>query len=367
MDFLKVLIKAKQPIKRKIILLAILSSLIPLIIIGTFSFIYLSHMIEKKISTTTTNLISVIDWNINTFVVDVESISKIILASNDVQKFLVEPANENQDNQFYFVKSATRNLLNNITNNKEYVNGIYLGNNVREFFTINRGESNYKDQIYPELVQSDIYQDIIKNDGRGILLKSESFNLVKGTNFVSYGKLIKNINTFDQIGALMISFDESVFDKMFKNLEGTGDILIVGNDKRVYYNKNKRMFTSSQIASLINGIDSKKGIHYEKINGKKYVVNYSTNKKTNWKIVSILPYHLLIQEAVNLRTVTISLMILAFFLALISAFFITKRMTGQLSVLVDIANKMEQREVVINDITFNTEDEIGRIGKRCNC
>src|SRR4051794_3968258 len=75
-------------IRSKIIILCIISSLVPLVLIASFTFIYLSKVIEHKFSDTTTNLLSSINWNIQTFVNDVEGISKLMLSSRDVQSFL---------------------------------------------------------------------------------------------------------------------------------------------------------------------------------------------------------------------------------------------------------------------------------------
>jgi two-component system sensor histidine kinase YesM len=62
-----------SPIKRKIILLALFSALIPLLVIGPFTFIYFNKVIENKVSTTINNFLNIVDWNINAFVSNVEN------------------------------------------------------------------------------------------------------------------------------------------------------------------------------------------------------------------------------------------------------------------------------------------------------
>jgi two-component system sensor histidine kinase YesM len=75
-------------VKRKIILLALFSTIIPLFIIGPFTFLYLNKVIENKVSTSTTNFLSAVDWNINTFDTDIENISNTIFSSDDIQEYL---------------------------------------------------------------------------------------------------------------------------------------------------------------------------------------------------------------------------------------------------------------------------------------
>lgn len=67
------------------------------------------------------------------------------------------------------------------------------------------------------------------------------------------------------------------------------------------------------------------------MNGTQYFFNYHTNKKTNWDVVSIIPYENIVREVNQLRLVTISLLVMALMFSLIIALFITRRITNQLS------------------------------------
>lgn len=357
MKFLKLLNKSNS-INKKILLLATLSSLIPLVIISIFSFFYFSSMAEKKVATTTSNFLNIADWNIDTFIVDIESIGSIILGSNDAQNFLKQKADES-----YYLRTATKDLLINITNNKHYINGIYLGNGNVEYFIKNSGESKYTDNFYNQIRGAKTFEKIIKDQGKASLYKAEDINLVKDNNAVSYGKAIYDINTFKEIGILLISFDNKVFEEMFGNIQTEGNIIIAGRDGSIYFNQDVGMFSDFQISSILSNLDSE-GLSNKKINNNDYVINYKTNSKTGWKVISVIPYKSLISDAINVRNITFILIICSFVLALISAFFITNRITNQLTVLTTVTKKMEKGEGKLEHISFDIEDEIGRIGNR---
>ncbi|MBS4206583.1 histidine kinase [Bacillus sp. FJAT-50079] len=357
MKFLKFYYKSKS-INVKIFLLATLSSLIPLSILTIFSFFYFSHVAEKQVSTTTTNFLEIADWNTNTFIVDIESIGNMLLGAGYVQDFLKQKTQES-----YNLQIATRDLLINVINNKEYINGIYLGNENIEYIIKNNGHIKYTDEIYGELKNTHTFQKIRWNKGRGSLYIEDDINLIRDMNSISYGKTINDINTFRSIGILLISFDDRVFKKMFGDIITDGNIVVAGQDMQVYYNKDSGMFTKGQLDNILSGLN-KEGLIKKEIDGKQYIINYKTNSKTNWKIVSIMPYKSLISSTINHRNITIILIAFSFILALISSSFITNRITHQLNILKRVTKKMESGNGKIDRLSFDIEDEIGRIGNK---
>ncbi|RBW70785.1 sensor histidine kinase [Bacillus taeanensis] len=348
----------KLSIKQKIILLAILSTLIPLLIVGTFSFLYLNNVIENKISDTTSNLLSVIDWNIDTFVVDIESSSSIIFASNDTQEYLKQ---KEFTLESYKAQTAARDLLINITNNKPYINAVYIGNEHNEYLQLSQGQSNYFGNIYNEIEDTTWYEFLKETKGNGVWFKSSDVNFIESSNLLMYGKVIRDLETLEDIGVLIISVDKAVFKNMFKNIKKQEEILILDQGNIVYSNGQEEA-KYKDIINKLKGRENKETKIVE-INSEKYIVNYDINQETNWKIVSIIPYETIIKEVNYARIITVLLLGISFLLATFSAFLISKKITKQLSLLRAVTEKMKQRERISN-IHFDIEDEIGKIGNR---
>lgn len=349
----------ESPIKRKIILLALFSALIPLLVIGPLTFIYFSKVIENKVSTTIDNFLTIVDWNINAFASNVENLSNDIFLSNEIQSYLTY---KKTDAKLYRLETSSLENLNNITVvNNPYINAIYVGNENHGFLKVNRGERNLKYDIYQAVKKSNIYPRLLHSQWQGEWLNDSTLELVKDSNqSLLYGRNIRDLGTKEQIGTVLIDLDRSYFENMFKNSNPPGDILIVDGDKILFSSSNR--FSSSQVAKIIQGREES-GTSKKVINGTRYFFNYHTNKKTNWDVVSMIPYETIVREVNQLRLITISLLVIALIISLIFALFITRRITNQLSLLRMVTEKMEKREEIVG-IHFNNEDEIGEIGKQ---
>ncbi|WP_100406165.1 sensor histidine kinase [Bacillus solitudinis] len=354
------MLKMKQrnlTIKQKIIMLAILSTLIPLLIVGTFGFLYLNKVMENKISDTTSNFLSVIDWNIDTFVADIESSANIIVSSNEIQGFL---NHTELTLESYQMQTATRDLLINVTNNKPYINAAYVGNEQNEYLQLSQGQSNYFGTVYDQINRTDWYNMLEQQDGNGVWFKGIEADFIESSNLLMYGNFIRDLETVEKIGVLIISVDKSVFDNMFENINNEEEILILDQETIIYSNENENQ---DKYKSIIETLQNPKEAQIIEVENKKYILNYTTNAITNWKIVSVMPYEYVVKEFNYIRALTVLLLVLSFLLATISAFLISKKITKQLSLLRNVIEDMEKREVVSN-IAFDSNDEIGKVGNR---
>ncbi|MEH7086046.1 histidine kinase [Neobacillus drentensis] len=349
-----------SPIKRKIILLALFSALIPLLVIGPFTFIYFNKVIENKVSTTIDNFLTIVDWNIDAFGSSVENLTNDIFLSNEIHAYLTY---KKTDAKLYRLETASLENLNNVTVvNNPYINAIYVGNENHGFLKVNRGEQNLKNDIYQTIKKSNIYPRLLHSEWQGEWLTGSNLKLVTdGSQSLLYGRNIRDLGTKAQMGLVLIELDPAYFENMFKNSNPPGDILVLDEDK-ILFSSSNNSFSSSQVSKIIQGRE-KSGTIKKVMNGTQYFFNYHTNKKTNWDIVSIIPYENIVREVNQLRLVTISLLVMALMFSLIIALFITKRITNQLSMLRLVTEKMEKRETVVG-IHFNNEDELGEIGNQ---
>ncbi|WP_405116129.1 sensor histidine kinase [Paenibacillus sp. FSL K6-1217] len=352
-------------IRSKIIILSIACSLLPLVLIASLTFVYVSKVIENKISDTTSNLLGSINWNIQTFVNDVEAISKLMLSSRDVQSFLAYTKNDFKE--IYDLQNATRSLIVNITNNKSYIRYVYVGSGQRELITTNQWDRLTYDNIYQAVSRTKWYQQVGDMGGRGLWLNSDEVRLVKDSpNLLLYGKQLNNLETLEPIGMLIISIDRRVFDEMFQNISNAenGNLMILEQNKVIYYNS--RTADLKQLPpkemNLLYGLPDR-GTRIETMGGERYVITFDTNPVTQWKVVSMIPYSNINSEIVWIRNVTLTLTMVAFLLAAYGSYLISKRITKQLTLLSSVARKAAKREMV-EGILFQEEDEIGKIGNQ---
>jgi two-component system, sensor histidine kinase YesM len=356
----KLLSTTDSPIKQKIILLALFSTLIPLLVIGPFTFILFNKAIENKVSTTITNLLTIADWNINTLITDIEDISNGIFLSNDIRGYL---SNNKVGPSLFRSETASRNTLNNITVvNKPFINSIYIGNENHGLLKINRGESLVKGNEYHLIKDSSFYHQLMNSSWKGQWFNGQKMRLVTADEQpLIFGRMIRNLDTMDSIGVLLISIDPQIFESMFNDVKTKGNILVLDGN-HILYSRNDSQITPLQVTNIIEGSENQ-GTVIKDINGTKNILNYHTNEKTGWKVVSIIPYASAVREVNQIRSITITLLVIGLIISIIFAFTLSKKITKQLGLLRLVTEKMEKRDI-ISGIEFNKEDEIGKIGNR---
>lgn len=342
-------------IKRKIILLAMLSTLIPLLIVGSYSYFYMNKVIENKISETTSNLLSLIDWNIDTIVNDIQSSGEILYASNDTQEYLKQ---KELTKEAYETQGETRDLLITLSSNNPYIHAVYLGNENNEYLQLSQGQSVYYGNIYEHIRETEWFNEIMKKDLFGTWLHNE-VNFIESSNLLTYGRPIKDLQTLDVIGIMIFSIDKAIFKDMFKDIRQDGEFFIVDKGNMIYSNteddeKNLKMV---ELIKRSEANDSE----MITMNNEKYIVNVAVNKGTNWKIVSVIPYKSIVKEFNFIRQVSVILLIVSLIIATFSALLISNKITKQLTLLRAVIKKMKKREVLEN-ISFDHEDEVGKIG-----
>ncbi len=349
-----------SPIKWKIIALALFSTLIPLLVIGPFTFFYLSKALENKVSATIKNSLDISDWNIDTFINDIEDISNFIFLSTDTEDYLTH---RKKDPMLYRLETRARKNLNSFTIvNRPHINAIYAGNENNGLLKLNRGESNLEGKGYSMIKDAGFYPELMASPWKGEWYTGSGASLVKGTSKpLLYGRILRNLGTKEQIGVLLIEVDPSIFEDMFNDVKTKGNIMVMDGDQ-VLYSRNDQIVSAGQVSEIIGSPDEE-GTVIREIEGTRYVINYHTNQNTSWNIVSIIPYKSLLGEVNQVRWAAITLLLLALIVSLLVAVVISKRITKQLSLLRRVTEKMEQQEAVTG-IHFNERDEIGKIGGR---
>ncbi|WP_160848637.1 sensor histidine kinase [Pontibacillus yanchengensis] len=346
-------------IKWKIVMLALFSTLIPLLIIGPFMFMYINKLVEDRISSAAENYLSLADNNIDRFVNDIENISNIIFLSNEIQGYL----NYDQTSpRLYQLETASRDLLNNITVvSNPFINAIYIGNDQHEFLKVNRGQAQFTDDIYERIQSSSWYPMLENSEWGGTWFEAKDLHLTDDSNTLMYGRVIRDLSSSSTIGYTVISVDKNVFKDMLKGVDSSGTMLIHNGKDPIYYNGGDQIQVEEIERVLGNFQDGNTITHT--FDHKKYILTKHENETTNWQMISVIPYQQIIQEFSVIRIVVLAILTLSFILALVVALLISKKITGHIRLLGNVAHKMERREKV-EDVGFDQQDEIGEVGAR---
>ncbi|WP_163537011.1 sensor histidine kinase [Gracilibacillus sp. YIM 98692] len=356
-------VKKRLTIKTQIVLLALFSTLVPLVVIGTFTFYYQNKIIENKVSNTADNFLKMVDRNVASLIKDVENMSNIIFLSNEIQNYL---SHQQTSPRLYQLENSSRKLLNNITVvNKPYINGIYIGNEDNEFLKVNSGYAIHKDNNHEIIQKATWYTKLKKSEWGGVWFDANQTKLIENysnkTDTLMFGRVIRDLSSSEELGLSLISLDKSFFDNMLSSIDLDGTIVIYNGNTPIYFSDKNKI--KQENLSEIFEYSQEKTTQIKSVNGTKYFINSYNNDEIQWTMVSLIPYNSFIKEFIQIRLITIALLFLSFLLVVIFAFLISRKITKHLSLLRKVSKNME-KDTLITPLDFDTNDEIGEIGNR---
>lgn len=126
-------------------------------------------------------------------------------------------------------------------------------------------------------------------------------------------------------GNLVILIDEQQIHKLLKNIEivNNGTLYVVDGQNRLITstlpNQNLNDFFSVPDIPFLDLLNGKSGLIYNRIDGKDVVVSYTMSNVNNWKYISIVPTHIFMDKAENIRNFTVMVIITSLLVGILLA------------------------------------------------
>lgn len=131
--------------------------------------------------------------------------------------------------------------------------------------------------------------------------------------YISLARTMKDYNTQDILGTIMVNFSEDNFKK-FLGSDFNGIVTLLNEDKQTIFSSNsgeaENQSFSEQVYSKIP--DRGKGYFSTEIEDKKYLLNYYSIEKIGWSLVAAMPYKEVMEEITSLKTKTFTINIFIF-------------------------------------------------------
>lgn len=188
--------------------------------------------------------------------------------------------------------------------------------------------------------------------------KTQIFSVIQG--------LRSKNNSSKVLGVIKVDANyagiKTICDKV--QLETDSALFIIDNDKNIIYQSSK--FTGGELGNdIYNAALATNGSSITTINGKRYVMNASTLKTTNWKVVEVNSYAQLNQYFLQTRDVAF---IMALLCAVVAVFVLILFANSFINPILHIVKRMEQ--VQNGDLTVQApvknHDEIGYLTESFN-
>ncbi|UQZ85124.1 Sensor histidine kinase YpdA [Paenibacillus konkukensis] len=355
-------------LQNKLIIFFLPLAIIPLSILGTFSYYKSSQVVQTQVCQTILESLSQVNYSLNYFVKDIEQLTMYIYSNREIQDVLSKSsdrplAEKHQD------EKRIQDLLETFLGFKSWNIAIYLlGENGDRYFTGNLLPSQYDDYN----VNWGLFRKMSLAGGNVVwdthysMKKTEDFGIV-----LSSGRLLKKIETSQPLGYMIVDIMENALaDKYNKaHLQPGGQMLLLDRGGYVISSTPSKHIVGTKLNEpyLDQVLAGSKGFfELQGVSGAPpAMVVYDTSEMTGFKLVSVVPIEMLTKESSSIRNLTLYVIIcfgiVTFWLAYVLSVTITKplRKLKSLMYLVENGNM---------DVAFPSKyrDEVGQLGLSFN-
>ncbi len=263
-----------------------------LIVFALFIFLFISLQytqttVYNNSISYNTQIINMINYDIDSYIEYMENISKLVSKNKDVQQYLfskdstageIEAAREGVLNQFNTVKES-RSDISNI---------VVMAQNGRAI--VNDGQDLINE--YVDINNTDLYINTMRNSDNTFLSSSHVQNLIKNNYrwVVTLSRCINNPQTNEKTGLFFIDLNYDIIsDLCEKNGMGKrGYVYIIDSKGSIVYHPKQQLLYSGLIEERIDEVlNSKKDYFVTKEGDDSRLYTISKSARTGWTVVGV--------------------------------------------------------------------------------
>lgn len=315
-----------------------------------------NRTLSEKVSQVSVQTLHSISSNIFSMLDNAKNLSKVILASNEVQESLKET---NAGNISY--ADAERIINTHVSRFIEafpFISSIYIFDTQNQRYGIDK--LPLKSLKINDITDASWYQDAVDARG-GFILRLNAGDIyedISGQQYISLIRVINDIYTQKPIGILILNISDSSFRNSYREIlsEYGTDIMILDQSNNIVVDFSE--FDSSYVSRLIENEDQNSIV--EKINGKNYLISILRMQKYDWSIISTIPFEELSKESYAFNTAALSILAFNAFLMFLGSLAVSKMISAPIKKLLDSMKGVEKGEFEKVNIDAGN-DEIGSL------
>lgn len=352
-------------LRTKLIIVILLASLIPLSLLGFFSYQYITGLLQEEISQNEQEKLTSVNNQFMYFLQDIEQMSLFFSKNEDVKTILERidkgPLDKQQD------YGAINELFNTVLSVKKWDVNIYLiGLNGDRYFS-----SEYLPADYNNIRENwGIFRKAKEANGALVWDTNYSINKLEDQEVVlTAGRQIIDPATNQKLGYLMIDVNSATFSTIYKSnsrnssdafflLDQQGYIIASSPDK-------EKIGTQMDISFLDKVLSGDSGFFNLDWDGDSSIFSYNTSDKAQFKLISIIPLDSVLQKNNLIFNLTWNIALIGIILSAWVAYYLSTTVTKPLYKIIYLMNEVESGNL---DIRFNSRynDDIGVFGNKFN-
>lgn len=353
-------------LRSKLIIVIIITSLIPLLLLGFFTFNFLSELLQEEVSENELERLTSINNQVSFFLDDIEQMTLFFYKNEEIQDILKKNNTRNLKEKYADFEYVNE-LFDTVTGVKDWEVNIYvIGLNGDRYFS-----NEYLPNRYNSIRESwGVFRKA--NNAKGSLVwdTNYSINGVDNQDIVlTAGRILVDSTTNEKIGYLMVDIYESAFSTIYEknNFSNRESFFLLDNQGYIISSQPNKTnvgtkFEMDYYQRIMNG---EKGFFHFDWHDISSILTYQTDENTNFKTVSILPMDIIQQKNYLVRNLTLNFALIGIIFSIWLAYYLSKTITRPLYKLINLMKEVEKGNLQVRfDSKFN--DDIGIFGKRFN-
>ena len=372
--FMKAFLKLKYfyfniSLKYKILILFYCIVLSISLILGCNSYIVTKKQVISNISTANIGKLRQISNSIKFLQKDVEDISTYLCIDPVVQSILkgdYTTFTTLREQQLYIDNSMS--FILNLIASKSYISMIsFYNNNNIVYYRTSDGSSEVSN--LNTIRNTEIYKTASNTKGRPLwfTIKKDDPRFIQNNNYnkIAACRIIKDFNTLDTIGFLIISVNESEIQNIYKNNMDTEkeSILIIDNIGELISHSGETLLSNQ--FNPKDYLEKRDGFTIKKIEGTDFLITYTDAQTSNWKLFHAVSMKSILNEVISHVYFSILIVVGCVLLSFPLIMLISNFLTSPIYRLLESMKRFEEGN--FNEkIDFKYQDEIGKLGKGYN-
>lgn len=336
------------------------------IILGTYSYVTSSKMIQDNVTSTNLRDIEQITNSMDFLQKDIYDLSTFICINPTVQAFL--RAKNNTQSQLVNNNLESFNML---LASKDYISFIVIYNKNGDAYYISSDRSTGI-KSYQSVKESKLYERVHALKGAPVWVDLNDENQIfivdnKAPKIAMVRALLDN-NTFEASGLLAICVNHSVLKGIYgSNSKLSGNTMILDRDNGLITSNQPidTGITDNDTPIIMSHLKNAKGSATFRVNGRKLLMVHNTIEQSGWKVVSVTPVNLLLKDLNSILGLTVVVSLACLAIAFMFSAYISSVLTSPIKRLLNSMEKVKNGSFK-EKVDFKYNDEIGMLGAQYN-
>lgn len=278
------------PISKRIFLLILIISILPITVVGNFSFFQAKGHISDLSTTYNNNLLKTICSNINLIFEDYITLSDELMLDSTVRNTLVSFDTLTPDEKF----DVTLNIHSTIRSKFTRIENVY---NIKIITTSNIPIYNSGFLFLEDASNEEIFDRIRLHDSSSLWYIAE----YSGKPYFVLSRKIKELSSGKDIGYIIMHIKPSALKETMSSFDENTSFILADSYNQTFSSTNESDILSNETLEYISAQPSKQHtISYTDTNN--YSVSYTSLDRIGWKLISCVPYSFLTAPIKSVRT-----------------------------------------------------------------